>query len=209
MQKAKIKKPKSIRNYIDNDKFFEAVCDYKRQLKAAREAANGEEFERPVMSDYLGDCFLKLAENFSHNYSFIGYPFREDMVMDAVYFCVKYIDTFNPERTKNPFAYFTTTCYNAFLQKIEKEKKSLYIKYKAIEQVEIFDALSDNHAYGERVIKGTDEGIPYSEGARDKRDEFVYAFEAKMNKDKEKKEKQKHEQQSRDTSTNTVLPKTD
>lgn len=194
MAVARVNKPKSIRNYIDNDKFFEAVCDYKKQLKKARDAANGEEFERPVMSNYLGDCFLKLAENFSHNYSFIGYKFRDDMVMDAVYFCVKYIDTFNPEKTKNPFAYFTTTCYNAFLQKIDKEKKHLYIKYKAIENTEIFEGLHENHAYGDKVIKGTDEGVPYSEGSREKRDDFVYNFEAKMNKAKEKKEQKKNEQ---------------
>ena len=82
-------------------------------MKVWREEGEIEE-DKPRVNDYLGKTFWDLAENYSYNRSFIQYPFRADVVMDAVYFCIKYIDTFNPEKTKNPFSYFTTTCHNAF-----------------------------------------------------------------------------------------------
>lgn len=172
---------KPIQHYVDNDKFFEAIIEYKNKLKEHREKGIDD---RPAMSNYLGDCFLKIAENYSHKPSFIGYKFREDMVQDAVYFCVKYIDTFNPERTKNPFAYFTTACHNAFLQKIEKEHKNLYINLKSLEHAEIFNELDDTHTYGDKLNRSSDESNPYSEGSKEKLNEFVANFEKKMNKNK-------------------------
>lgn len=52
-----------------------------------------------------------------------------------------YFDNFNPEKSKNPFAYFTQIIYFAFLRRIQKEKKQTYIKYKATEQFGILDEM--------------------------------------------------------------------
>jgi hypothetical protein len=50
-----------------------------------------------------------------------------------------YFNNFDPTKSKNPFAYFTQIIYYAFLRRIQKEKKQLYIKYKSTEQIGILD----------------------------------------------------------------------
>jgi hypothetical protein len=56
------------------------------------------------------------------------------MIGDGIENCLMYFDNFNPEKSKNPFAYFTQIIWYAFLRRIDKEKKQTYIKYKATEQ---------------------------------------------------------------------------
>ena len=60
--------------------------------------------------------------------------FNDDMVCDGIENCVQYINNFNPEKSKNPFAYFTQIIHYAFLRRIQKEKKQLEIKTKIIER---------------------------------------------------------------------------
>jgi DNA-directed RNA polymerase specialized sigma24 family protein len=56
------------------------------------------------------------------------------MISDGIENCVQYIHNFNPERSQNPFAYFTQIIHYAFLRRIQKEKKQLEIKTKIIER---------------------------------------------------------------------------
>lgn len=193
-----IEKEKDTKHYVNNDDFLEAIIQYKAKLKETREAKGVEVLElsdRPVMSDYLGKCFHQIAENYSHRPNFKGYAFRDEMVGDAVYYMIKYIDTFNPEKTKNPFAYFTSTAHNAFLQRIQKEHKNLYIKFKALENAETFGQMAEEHEYAEQkynVSGGTSgEDAVYSESAKEKRNEFVSNFEDKEFKKQQKKEQAK------------------
>jgi len=60
--------------------------------------------------------------------------FRDDMISDGIENCVQYIHNFNPEKSTNPFAYFTQIIHYAFLRRIQKEKKQLDIKTKIIEK---------------------------------------------------------------------------
>ena len=60
--------------------------------------------------------------------------FRDDMISDGIENCVQYIHNFDPAKSKNPFAYFTQIIHYAFLRRIQKEKKQLYIKNKIIEK---------------------------------------------------------------------------
>ena len=60
--------------------------------------------------------------------------FKEDMISDGIENCVQYIHNFDPEKSKNPFAYFTQVIHYAFLRRIQKEKKQLDIKTKIIER---------------------------------------------------------------------------
>jgi hypothetical protein len=50
-----------------------------------------------------------------------------------------YAYNFDPDKSKNPFSYFTQIIYYAFLRRIQKEKKQSYIKYKAIEAADIYN----------------------------------------------------------------------
>jgi len=88
--------------------------------------------ELPIIPDYAGECFLKIAERLSHRPNFINYAFREEMVSDGIENCVMYASNFNPEKSKNPFAYFTQIIYYAFIRRIQKEKKQQQVKQKMI-----------------------------------------------------------------------------
>ena len=84
--------------------------------------------------EYLGSCFDKIATHLSYKPNFVNYMFREDMIHDGVENCIQYILNFDPEKSKNPFAYFTQIIYYAFLRRIQKEKKQLEIKSKILER---------------------------------------------------------------------------
>lgn len=126
------------KNYVDNEKFHKELVEYLR-IRKERES-KGE--EAPVMPDYIGVCIQDIATRLSRSGNFINYPFREDMIMDGIETCIKYIHNFDPER-KNPFAYFTTIIYYAFLTRIKKEKKELYVKQKVLQNTYFEGLLAD------------------------------------------------------------------
>ena len=117
-------------HYVNNKEFLEALVVFKAKCAAAKEA--GE--KRPQISNYIGECFLKIATHLSYKPNFVNYMFREDMICDGIENCVQYIENFNPEKSKNPFAYFTQIIYYAFLRRIQKEKRQLEIKNKILDK---------------------------------------------------------------------------
>ena len=118
-------KKKSV-HYVDNKKFLQAMIDW-------RETWPDEENIPPV-TNYIGDCFLKIATHLSYRPNFINYTYRDEMISDGIENCLQYVKNFNPEKSKNPFAYFTQIIYYAFLRRIAKEKKQSHIKNKMIER---------------------------------------------------------------------------
>ena len=129
---AKRKKVSKL-HYVDNAKFLEAMTEYKRDYDIALK--NNKEL--PPVSEYLGSVFLKIAQRLSFRPNFINYTFKNDMISDGIENCLHYIHNFNPEKSNNPFAYFTQIIYYAFIRRIQKEKKQLYIKYKSMQNYEI------------------------------------------------------------------------
>jgi len=171
-------------HYVDNERFLEVMSDYREKYLQAKD----NDTELPIIPDYAGECFLKIAERLSHRPNFINYAFREEMVSDGIENSVMYASNFNPEKSTNPFAYFTQIIYFAFLRRIEKEKKQLYIKYKTMEE---HSSLEDHVDMGEM---GSEESRAVSAGASpltvDKRvsiQEFIFAFEEKKRKKKKVK----------------------
>ncbi len=116
--------------YVNNRDFLEAIVAYKG--KVARASLAGK--DKPRVPNYIGDCFLKIATHLSYKPNFVNYMFREDMICDGIENCLQYIDNFNPEKSSNPFAYFTQIIYYAFLRRIQKEKRQLEIKSKILEK---------------------------------------------------------------------------
>ena len=116
-------------HYVDNQRFLEEISEYQKFRLDAKD--KGE--EPPPCPEYIGECFLKIANRLSYRPNFINYAFREDMISDGIENCVQYMNNFNPEKSKNPFAYFTQIIYYAFLRRIQKEKKQTHIKNKIIE----------------------------------------------------------------------------
>ena len=117
-------------HYVNNKELLEAMIVYRSKCAIAKEKG----IDPPAISNYLGECFLKIATHLSYKPNFVNYMFREDMICDGIENCLQYIDNFNPEKSKNPFAYFTQIIYYAFLRRIQKEKKQLEIKGKILER---------------------------------------------------------------------------
>ena len=115
-------------NFLDNKQFCEALIDYKQKCNLAKE--RGE--DKPIIHRYIGKSFLDIAEHLSMRPNFSNYPYRQDMVMDAVENCVVYCLNFDPEKSRNAFSYFTQVCWYAFLRRIGKEKKQIEICDKII-----------------------------------------------------------------------------
>ena len=117
-------------HYVDNKKFLEELKKWKDQCKDAEEAGD----EKPQITNYIGECFLKIANGLSYRPNFINYTYRQEMISDGIENCLQYIHNFNPDKSKNPFAYFTQIIYYAFIRRINKEKKQTHVKNKLIEK---------------------------------------------------------------------------
>jgi len=124
----KLKKPKAKPHYVDNKKFLEAMVEYKEKCRVAEEKGK----TKPDVTNYIGECFLKIANHLSFRPNFINYTYRDDMISDGIENCLQYMSNFNPEKSNNPFAYFTQIIYYAFIRRIQKEKKQMLVKSKLI-----------------------------------------------------------------------------
>ena len=115
-------------HYVNNKEFLEAMKAYRKSVSKAKR----EKKEKPPVTNYIGSCFLKIANHLSYRPNFINYTFRDDMISDGIENCLQYLDNFNPAKSNNPFAYFTQIIYYAFIRRIQKEKKPTTIKHKLI-----------------------------------------------------------------------------
>ena len=119
-------------HYVDNKKFLQAMTEWKENCAMAEEADD----PKPPLTNYIGECFLKIANGLSYRPNFINYTYRQEMISDGIENCLQYIHNFNPEKSKNPFAYFTQIIYYAFIRRIQKEKKQSHVKHRMIEKQE-------------------------------------------------------------------------
>ena len=121
---------KKSEHYVNNKELLQALIVYREKVAHAKE----NDLPKPRITNYLGSCFLKIATHLSYKPNFVNYMFRDDMISDGIENCVQYIHNFDPEKSRNPFAYFTQIIHYAFLRRIQKEKKQLDIKTKIIER---------------------------------------------------------------------------
>ena len=127
-QTQKLKKAKIKPHYVDNKRFLEAMIEYKEKCRIAEEKGK----KKPDVTNYIGECFLKIANHLSYRPNFINYTYRDDMISDGIENCLQYMSNFDPAKSKNPFAYFTQIIYYAFIRRIQKEKKQQLVKSRLI-----------------------------------------------------------------------------
>ena len=149
-------------HYVNNKELLEAMVVYRSKVEKSykkhfnvdlsdfeEQVARKERAKRwpgkPRIPNYLGDCFLKIATHLSYKPNFVNYMFKDDMVCDGIENCIQYINNFNPEKSKNPFAYFTQIIHYAFLRRIQREKKQLEIKNKILERSGFDEVFVDNN----------------------------------------------------------------
>lgn len=177
---------KTKTNYINNPDFLKAMIDYK--AKVAQATSDGK--PKPQVPPYIGECFMKIATRLSHKPNFINYTYRDEMICDGIENCMQYIDNFNPEKSNNPFAYFTQIIYFAFLRRIDKEKKQLYIKFKMSERLNIDEATSDRQDHD--IDMDFNDAIKNDPDSQDYINTFIENFEAsRRSKNKKSKNEEK------------------
>lgn len=132
---------KRSEHYVNNKEFLAAIIEYKKEIVVAQEQG----LPKPRIPNYIGECFLKIATHLSYKPNFVNYMFKDDMVCDGIENCVQYINNFNPEKSQNPFAYFTQIIHYAFLRRIQREKKQMEIKNKILERSGYDEVFVDNN----------------------------------------------------------------
>lgn len=151
---------KKKQHYVNNKDFLDALMVYRKELAYAKE--NG--LDKPKVPEYIGECFLKIATHLSYKPNFVNYMFKEDMISDGIENSIQYIHNFNPEKSTNPFAYFTQIIYYAFLRRIQKEKRQLEIKNKILERSgfdEVFTADSGVLGFDMSDMNSIKENLEY------------------------------------------------
>ena len=166
-------------HYVNNAEMLEAIKIYKAKLKEAKE----NETEHPRIPEYLGECILKIATRLSHKVNFINYSYRDDMILDGIENCMICMNSFDPEKSSNPFSYFTQVIYFAFLRRIAKEKKQSYIKGRLIQEMP-FESYN---------LQGHDDDADFK-NAYSAYIQMNSSFDDSFIKSKEKKKKEKDQQ---------------
>jgi DNA-directed RNA polymerase specialized sigma24 family protein len=162
---------KERKHYVSNKKLYEEMILYNQKRLEAE--ALGK--ETPRASNYIGEAICLICTRLAYKPNFINYTFRDEMIADGIENCVRAIDSFNHEKSQNPFAYFTQIAYNAFIRRITSEKKQTYLKYKNLQNIMIDSYISDeDHA----IVT-----IPSNEVS----DLIIESFETKNRLTKEKK----------------------
>ena len=164
---------KRSEHYVNNKEFLAAIIAYKDQIALAE--ARGE--AKPVIPRYIGECFLKIANHLSYRPNFINYTYRDDMISDGIENCLQYMSNFNPNKSNNPFAYFTQIIYYAFIRRINKEKKQTHVKNKMIEKQDYDMFTTMEHDDTKYSVQGFDPTIMLP-------DEDVYKPKKKEQSDK-------------------------
>ena len=145
IQEVAVPEKTKANHYIDNAEFLKALLIHRDLVMAAKQA----ETEPPPITNYLGECFVKIAEHLSYKANFIGYSYRDEMVGDAIENCLAVVNNFDPAKSKNPFAYFTQITFYAFVRRIQKEKKQLNTKYRYIDQLDISEIITQEQDNGD------------------------------------------------------------
>jgi hypothetical protein len=165
-------------NYVDNKQLYGTILDYKANVKQAKEDST----DKPHIPNYVGECILLIAQRLATKPNFINYSYRDEMISDGIENCISYFDNFDPAKSDNPFAYFTQIIYYAFLRRIQKEKKQVYIKHKTSEHSMLFNELVQQGEGGEFNVNAM-------EFDTENISDFIKAFEENIDKKKVKRKK--------------------
>lgn len=134
-------------HYVNNKEFTEAVSKY---ALAHKEATNKGEVP-PKMSNYIGECVMKISKRVASKPNFSGYSYIDEMIYDAIEGCVYGLHKFDPEKSQNAFAYASTIIHNKFIQRLNKEKDQRVIKQSVFDHLNVMYRTSDQQDSDDNV----------------------------------------------------------
>jgi hypothetical protein len=167
-------------NYVDNAKFYREIVEHKRRVEDNVQKG----LEPPRLSEYIGECIWKIANKLSNKPCFMNYSYKDEMISDGIENCIMYFKDFDPNKTQNPFAYFTQIIYYAFLRRISKEEKNRYIIYKNFQE-------SIVNQGKDAILTDSDNNSIVPTQMYDNINDFMAKFEKKEEVKKQKRKEQK------------------
>ena len=171
------------RNYVNNPEFLEAIIAYKKLCNEAEDSGD----KRPQIPNYIGQCIYQISTRLASKPNFSGYSYKDEMISDGLENAIQALGNFDPNKSHNPFAYFTQIIWYAFLRRIEKEKKQLYIKHKVTEN-SVMTGTAVDRAEGTVDTNGEPAYIDLN---NDYMTDFVRGYEKKMEDKKKAQTKSK------------------
>jgi len=177
-------KPKAdkSRHYVDGEAFYQALKE-RRTLKLAAAAIDAEP---PAITNFIGECIMGIATNLAKKYQFANYPYKDEMIADAIVHSIRYIDSFDPEKSNNPFSYYTQACYYQFLARIGLEREQTYVKCKATLNSAVMSELSEGGEDNKESVEHIHDNFEFD---TEFMDNFVGEYERKIAERKAKTKK--------------------
>lgn len=109
----KIPKPKKPRNYLNNRDLLAEVIKSK---------------EQDMMTDKLAHMLHTLCARYGKKGQYAGYTYNDDMQAYAMMMIVKTWHKFKPEKSNNPFAFYTQCIKHSFIQFLNQERRQRDIR---------------------------------------------------------------------------------
>lgn len=143
MDEVEEKSKKRPSHYAPNDRLMEEIAASKKLLDE-KTAANPDETITPAecLTPDLVQMLMMIVYNYSQKNNWRNYTYIDDMRGDAILSLCQNALKFNPEKSRNPFGYYTQIVTHSFLTFLEKEKKMRRIRDDILEQ----NMLNPSHA---------------------------------------------------------------
>lgn len=140
IQSGKMKESNTY-GYVNNKEFYAELCSYHKHKMECVEQG----LPIPPLTNKIGAAIIQIATRRCNSHMYRGYSnnWKEEMISNAIVTATIHGHNFDPERSQNPFAYFTQICDNAIKQQLKNEKLELYTRYKSIDEVRGFMAEED------------------------------------------------------------------
>lgn len=176
---------KKSNHYIDKKEFYEEMKAFKKDPENVRLVSEGK---RPNIPDCIAEKILLLCERHSYNYKFGDrFPFRDEMVLDAVENCIRYIWNFDEDKYDNPFGYFNRCIHQEFIKRIKKEKRDFEKRVKYVQNLGVMEEFMNNNVLGDDTLGGGDKAREIKENLQRFMDYDVDETPKKKKKKKEDK----------------------
>lgn len=115
-------------HYVNNKEMYEHCKVYHAACQEA--LAQGKEY--PQIPEPIAAAILQIATRMMNNYNFINYTYKDEMAADGVLKCIVKAHRFDPNKSDNPFAFFSQIVWNEAVERIKKERHQTSVKARFI-----------------------------------------------------------------------------
>jgi len=114
-----MKKNAVKQNYINERDFSQAIVEHNNRVIAWENLSEEErtKIQKPRISNYIGECFIKLVDNIARKSNFSQYYWIDEGKAHSLELCIRYLHNYNPDAT-----FSLEDCIEKYGQKRGEEK---------------------------------------------------------------------------------------